>query len=101
MACFEGSKQIRTKTALWITLLSVGLFGVYPFKHFTHLLVHKIDRLKWTDHHTKFGDLASVIARDHVDAVDVLAFNGCLKFEYCVVAIKNLFGVAETFRGIV
>ncbi len=80
---------------------SVELLGVYPFEHFPHLLVHEIDRLKWTDHHSKFGDFASVIARDHVDAIDVLAFNGCLKLEYCVVAIKNLFGVAKTLRSIV
>ncbi len=80
---------------------SVELLGVYPFEHFTHLLVHQIDCLKGPDHHAKFGDFAVVIACDHVDAVDVLAFNGCLKLEYCVVAIKNLFGISETFRDVI
>ena len=79
---------------------SVGLPGVYPFEHFTHLLVHQIDCLKGSDHHSKFGDFPSVIARDHVDPIDVLAFNCCLKLEDGMVTVENLFGVAETFRGI-
>jgi hypothetical protein len=60
--------------------------------------VHKIDRLKRSNEHTELNDFSIVIASDHVNAIDVLAFNCGFKLEYGVIAINNIFGVAEALR---
>ena len=57
----------------------------------------KIYRLKRSDENSELNDFPVVVARDHVDAIDVFAFDCCFKLEDCVVTIEDLFGVSESF----
>ena len=65
------------------------------FQRFTHLAMHGIDGLQWAHHDSEFNDFAFVIARDDVDAVAVLAFNCCFKFQYRGVSVEHFFCIAK------
>ena len=71
---------------------------LHRVEHFAHLLVYKVDRLKRSYENAELNDFAVVVARDHVDPIDIFAFDRGLKFEYGMVTIENLFGVTKSLR---
>ena len=57
--------------------------------------MHSVDGLQWAHHHSEFNDLAFVVTSDDVDAVAVLAFDSCFKFQYCGVSVEHFFCVPK------
>ena len=57
--------------------------------------MHRVDGLERPHHHLELGDDAVVVARDDVDAVDVLTFDRGFEFEHGVMALQDRLDVAE------
>jgi len=72
-----------------------SVWRFHSLQHRRHLLVHEVDGLQRTNHHSKLDNPPLIVAADDVDSVDVLPLHGGLELQDCSVVTEHSFGVME------